>query len=211
MPAPTSSLCLYRFPLSGHAHRAELFLSLLGLPARLVDVDLVGGEQKKPEFLNKNPFGQVPVLEDGDVTISDSNSILVYLALRYDQTRRWYPSDPVIAARIQRWLSVAAGELHSGPGAARLTALFKFPGDPDTQKAKANLLLSLLDTHLARSPFLATDHPTIADLAIYTYTAHAPEGGVSLEPYQNVRAWLGRIEALPGFVPMKRAGTPAAA
>lgn len=198
---------LYRFPLSGHSHRAELFLSLLGVPAELVDVDLPKGEHKGPDFLSKNPFGQVPVLEDGDeVTLADSNAILVYLALRYDRSRSWYPDDPIVAARIQRWLSVAAGELCSGPAAARIAVLFKRPGNIDAMRAKARDLFALLDTWLARSPFLAADHPTIADLAIYTYTSHAPEGGVELEPYPHLKAWLGRIETLPGFAPMQRAG-----
>ena len=108
-------IVLYRNLLSGHAHRVELFCSLLQLPVRLVDVDLRGGEHKKPEFLRKNPFGQVPVIEDGDVTLADSNAILVYLAGRYDKTGSWYPRDPLAAARVQQWLSVAAGQLAAGP------------------------------------------------------------------------------------------------
>jgi glutathione S-transferase len=71
---------LYHFPLSGHAHRARLFLSLLDLPHEVIDVDLANGEHKSPAFLAINPFGQVPVLEDDGVYISDSNAILVYLA-----------------------------------------------------------------------------------------------------------------------------------
>ncbi len=74
------SLTLHRFPLSGHAHRAELLLSLLGLDANLVDVDLRKGAHKQPDFLKLNRFGQVPVLEDGNQVIADSNAILVYLA-----------------------------------------------------------------------------------------------------------------------------------
>ena len=76
-------ITLHRMALSGHCHRVELFLSLLGVPYRLVDVDLAKGEHKKPEFLAMNPFGQVPVLQDGDVTLGDSNAILVYLEAKY--------------------------------------------------------------------------------------------------------------------------------
>ena len=205
MTSQSESLCLYHFPLSGHAHRARLFLSLLGLDTRIVDIDLLKGEQKTPDFLSKNPFGQVPVLEDGEVTLADSNAILVYLALRYDPARRWYPvDDPVAAARVQRWLSVAAGELHAGPASARVAVLFKRPDSLEPMHAKAQRLFSLLDAHLADHEFLAAEHPTIADIAIYTYTSHAPEGGIPLDPYPNVRAWLTRLEALPGFVSMKR-------
>jgi glutathione S-transferase len=203
-------LRLYRHPLSGHAHRVALFLSLLGLPYEAVDVDLAAGAHKRPEFLSKNPFGQVPVLEDGDLALADSNAILVYLALRYDPERRWYPTDALTAARIQRWLSVAAGELAAGPATARLVKLLSVAADHDRARNIANHLFGLLDRSLAAQAFLAAAQPTIADVALYSYTAHAPEGGVSLEPYPNVTAWLRRIEALPRFVPMQRSAVPAA-
>jgi glutathione S-transferase len=206
MSTESSDLRLHRFSLSGHAHRVELFLSLIGVPATLVDVNLAKGEQKRPEFLAKNPFGQVPVLEDGDVVIADSNAILLYLALRYDRSRRWYPLEPVTAARIQQWLSVAAGQLAYGPAAARRAAVFGAPLDREQAKSAANALFALMDEHLATRSFLASDAPTIADVAMYSYTDRAPEGGVSLDPYPHVVAWLRRIEALPGFVPMQRAG-----
>ncbi|WP_438024130.1 glutathione S-transferase family protein [Sorangium sp. So ce233] len=211
MTTLASPIRLYRHPLSGHSHRVELFLSLLRLPFERVDVDLKGGAQRTPEFLRKNPFGQVPVIEDGDVTLADSNAILVYLALRYDPSERWLPRDPLAAAHVQRWLSVAAGRLFSGPGTARLANVFGLKVDREQAKGIAVQLLTVLDKHLATQRFLAGDAPTIADVAIYTYTAHAPEGGVSLDPYTHVRAWLARVEDLPGFVPMQRTPVPAEA
>jgi glutathione S-transferase len=198
-------IVLYRNPLSGHAHRVELFCSLLKLPVRLVDVNLRGGEQKKPEFLLKNPFGQVPVIEDGELTLADSNAILVYLAGRYDKTGNWYPRDPGAAARVQQWLSVAAGQLVAGPATARAVKVFGFPLDHARAVTVAGQLFGLLEQALAKQPYLTGSAPTIADVAMYTYTALAPEGELSLEPYANIRAWLARIEALPGFVPIARA------
>jgi len=202
-PRPAPPIRLYRYALSGHAHRAELFLSLLGLPFETLDIDIVRGEQKTPEFLALNPFGQVPVIQDGDVTLADSNAILTYLALRYDDSGRWLPRDPLGAARVQRWLSVAAGPLASGPASARVNVLFRRPHDPRCAEI-ANTLLARMDQHLVTHEFLAAEGPTIADIALYTYTSHAPEGGVSLAPHPNVRAWLARIEALPRFVGMAR-------
>jgi glutathione S-transferase len=200
---PTRPIRLYRHALSGHAHRAELFLSLLGLPFETIDVDLARGEQKKPEFLAMNPFGLVPVIQDGDTTVADSNAILTYLALRHDGTGRWLPRDPLGAAQVQRWLSIAAGPLANGAANARVNVLFRRPQDPRCAGIAENLL-ARMDEHLASRQYLAADWPTIADISLYTYTSHAPEGGISLEPFANVRAWLARIEALPNFVGMKR-------
>lgn len=210
MTTAAKPICLYRHALSGHAHRIELFLSLLGLACELIDVDMVRGAHKAPDFVAKNnPLGQIPVLEDGDVTIADSNAILVYLATRYDSTGRWLPRDAVAAARVQQWLSVAAGQLAYGPSAARLAVLFGARLDLDRAQATSQQLFKVLDGHLMGQQFLVGDMPTIADIAIYSYTAHAPEGGVPLDPYGNVRAWLARIEALPGFVAMRRSAAPA--
>jgi glutathione S-transferase len=150
-----------------------------------------------------NCFGQVPVIQDGDVTLADSNAILVYLEGRY-APGKWLPRDPVGAAQVQRWLSVAAGQLAFGVAAARVMVLFKLPDDPSAVIARAKALLQVMESELATRPYLAGQVPTLADIANYTYTAHAPEGNVSLEPYPNVRAWLARIEALPGFIPMMK-------
>lgn len=198
-----SSIKLYRHALSGHAHRVELFLSVLGLEAELVDVDLVNGAHKKPEFLKKNVFGQVPVLEDGSETLADANAILVYLAKKYDVEGTWLPTNARKAAEVQRFLSVAAGQVAFGPATARLVTVFGAGLDQERAITVANTILSTLESQLEGRHWLADQQPTIADIANYTYIAHAPEGGVSLDPYPNVRAWLARIEALPGFVPMQ--------
>ncbi|MDF9621036.1 glutathione S-transferase [Pseudomonas entomophila] len=198
-----SPIKLYNFPKSGHAHRIELMLSLLELPTERVFVDLAKGAHKQPDFLALNPFGQVPVIDDNGIVIADSNAILVYLAKAYGG-ERWLPADPVGAARVQRWLSVAAGPLAFGPAAARLVTVFGASFNTDEVIGRAHTLLKVMDAELAKGPFLVGDQATIADIANYSYIAHAPEGNVSLEPYPNVRAWLARIEALPGFVPMPR-------
>ncbi len=203
MPTTNPPIRLYRHPLSGHAHRVELLLRMLDLPHTTIDVDLLAGAHKKPEFLALNPFGQVPVLQDGELTLFDSNAILVYLAKRYDATGVWLPSNPAAAAQVQQWLSVAAGQLVNGPNTARLVTLFKAPLDHDRALAISGQLFGVIDRHLATRDYLAADHATIADLAIYSYTAHAPEGGVSLEAFPHLKRWLTRVEALPGFVPMQ--------
>jgi glutathione S-transferase len=181
----------------------ELFLSILNIDAEIVDVDLLAGAHKQPDFLAMNRFGQVPVLEDGDVILSDSNAILVYLASKFDPTRSWLPTNAVAAAEVQRFLSIAAGQLASGPAAARLVTVFGAGLDHQLAIDTAHGLLGVLDAHLDDRNWLVGNRPTIADLSHYAYIAHAPEGGVDLSAYGNVRAWLDRIENLPGFVPMQ--------
>ncbi|KRP67725.1 glutathione S-transferase family protein [Pseudomonas orientalis] len=195
---------LYGFPLSGHSHRVELMLSLLGLPMEFILVDLKQGAHKTPEFLaTLNRFGQVPVIDDGGAVLADSNAILVYLATIYGNGR-WLPADPPGQARVQRWLSAAAGQLHAGPATARLATVFGAEVDTAAAINRAHALLDVMEQQLGDSRFLAGDLPSIADIAFYTYVAHAPEGNVSLADYPQVRAWLASIEALPGFVGMPR-------
>lgn len=194
---------LYHHPLSGHAHRARLFLSLAGIDAELIEVDLMKGAHKTPEFLKKNSFGQVPVLEDDGRYIADSNAILVYLAKKFGKTE-WLPEDAAGAAAVQRWLSVAAGPIAFGPAAARLITIFGAKFNPEETIARAKTILGQIDAELSNRSFIVTQRPTIADVALYSYIANAPEGNVDLAPYKNVGAWLARIEALPGFVPFQQ-------
>jgi glutathione S-transferase len=198
---PAQPIRLYTTLLSGHGHRVKLFLTLLDLPFEVVELDMKAGENRKPEYLALNPFGQVPTIQDGDFTLFDSNAILVYLAKRYGDAS-WLPEDPLGAAAVQRWLSLAAGQIAYGPCTARLVTVFGAPHDHDTAKKLAVKLFDVLDGELAHKPFAAGNQVTIADVAAHTYIAHAPEGGVSLDPYPNIRAWLRRVEALPRFVAM---------
>jgi glutathione S-transferase len=193
---------LYSFPLSGHVHRVKLLLSMLELPHEVIDVNIPGGEHKQAEFLKMNPRGQIPVIVDGDVTLYDSTAILIYLAKRYGG-EQWLPADPLGAAHVQQFLSMAAGEIFEGPNRVRLVKLFKSDIDYALAHRKTLAVLELLDRHLSDRNFLAAAHATIADLACYAYVAHVPEGGVDLAPYANVRSWLARVEQLPRFVPMK--------
>ena len=167
----------------------------------LIHVDLMTKAQKTAEFLAMNPFGQVPVIQDGDITVTDANAILVYLAYKY-APNTWLPLDPAKASEVQRWLSVAAGLLAFGPATARLAVLFKLPISNVEAIDRANSLFGVMEKTLTTAPFLIGENPSLADVANYSYIAHAPEGFISLQPYPNLRAWLKRIEALPGFVPM---------
>lgn len=196
----SNAIRIHSFPLSGHSHRVVLFANLAGINHEVIHVDLAKGAHKAPEFLALNPAGQVPVIEDGATVISDSNAILVYLARKY--APHFLSSDPIKEAQVQKFLSLAAGELAFGPAAARLINVFNAALPVEFCHATAAKVLGKLEAHLEGRAFLVGEAPSIADVAIYSYAAHAPEGGVSLEPYANLRRLLANIEALDGFVPM---------
>jgi glutathione S-transferase len=204
----TAEIILHGTELSGHTHRVELLLRMLGLPYRFEAA--TADVRRTPWFRRLNPLGQIPVLQDGDLALADSNAILVYLAKRYGRETQWLPEQPDDAARVQRWLSIAAGEVRYGPALARMITQWNFPGVLAESKQVANGLLRFMDEHLNSRTFLAADHATIADLACYSYVSHAPEGGISLENYASVRAWLRRVEALPHFKPIPSSPLPPA-
>ncbi|WP_018998463.1 glutathione S-transferase family protein [Hirschia maritima] len=208
-PTNATPIKLYRNVKSGHCHRVELLMSFLGLPYEAIEVDMANGAHKKPEFVANSPFGQVPVIDDNGTKLADSNAILTYLIHAYSDEHQWLPNDPVKAAKVQQWLSVSAGQIASGPAAARLVPVFGAQLDWDKAKAIANDLFKVMDAHLSNSDYLIGDDITIADVSAYSYVAHAPEGGVSLTPYPAIQNWLERIEARQGFVAMPESAIPA--
>ncbi|MEL6477528.1 MAG: glutathione S-transferase [Pseudomonadota bacterium] len=201
----STAIRIHRHALSGHAHRVQLFASLAGIAHELIDVDLLTGEHKKAPFLALNSAAKVPVIEDGATVISDSNAILVYLARKFAPD--WLPSDAVQEAEVQKYLSFAAGEIANGPAAARLITVFGAGLDADRAQEISTRALTWLEGELAGRRWLVGETPTIADVAVYSYTAHAPEGNVSLDPYPNIRRWLGDVAGLPGFVGMQETKT----
>ena len=189
---------------SGHCHRVRLMCGLLGLKLELDAVDMKAMAHKSPEYLKLNPFGQVPVLEDGDVVLRDSNAIILYLAERYDTKHAFLPADPIGRAHVYEWLATAAGPVYLGLARARVITKWNRPGDLAEAHRQADIVLKVMNEHLASRSWLVGDGPTLADVACYSYTAVADEGEVDLGPFPHVRAWLARVEALDGFVPMPR-------
>jgi glutathione S-transferase len=203
---PATPIQFHTFALSGHSHRVELLLRMLELPYTSVPVDFANRAQKNADFLQISPFGQVPVIVDDGVVIWDSAAILVYLAEKYGDGR-WLPVDPHGKSEVQRWLSVAAGAVVKGPMAARINLVFNVPCDMAQAHDVANTLFAVMDEYLQQRQYLAMNLLTIADLAMYAYIAHAPEGGIDLAPYPNLMRWLGNVEASRGFAPMPKSRT----
>jgi glutathione S-transferase len=194
-------LTLYEFGLSGNCHKVRLLLSLLGLQYQSKLLNSVEREHKSEHFLHLNPFGQTPVLTDGDTVVRDSQAILVYLARTYGADG-WFPQDPAKAAEIISWLSTAANEVARGPNAMRLHHKFGRAINMDEATQITSQLLSVLNLHLQSRQWLVNNTLTIADIAAYPYIALVNEGKFDLEPYGYVQNWMKRIEQLAGYVGM---------
>ncbi|WP_017444540.1 glutathione S-transferase family protein [Gayadomonas joobiniege] len=199
-----SERILHQVTLSGHCHKVRLFLSLLGLSFTVKEIDMAAGEHQTSAFLALNPLAQVPVLIDKGLVITDSNAILIYLAQTYASGSHWYPDNTLVQTQIQKYLSLAAGLLAEGAAAARLINVFKAPLDKAACLRKADRLLTYLNQVLSNQNWLAAEQISIADIAHYSYIAHAPEGDVDLTLYPAVQQWLQRIETNSRFVAMPK-------
>ncbi|SCK15677.1 glutathione S-transferase family protein [Vogesella sp. LIG4] len=194
-------LRLYDFELSGSCYKIRLFLSILGLNYQKTPVDFINKEHKNAQYTALNPFGEIPIFEDGPLRLRDAQAILVYLAKKYDQTKRWYPEDAESAARISQWLATGGGEIMNS-AAARLVKILNYPLDLEKLQAGAHRVFKIMDEHLAGRQWLALEQPTIADIACFPYTAMAGEGGIDLGAYPNIQRWIERMKQLPNFIPM---------
>lgn len=192
---------LYDLELSGNCYKVRLFAALARIPLDIVAVDFLAGAHKKPPLIDFNPWGEIPILVDGEVVLRDSQAILVYLAAKY-AGESWLPRDAAGLGEVMQWLSTAANEVQNGPASARLVDKFGYALDKADTLQRAARILPLLDAHLARHPWLALARPTIADCAVFPYVALAPEGGVSLADYPHIRQWIARVKALPNFLAM---------
>ena len=195
----------YDAPMSGNCHKVRMLLSMLEIPHEVVPVSLPNMDHKTPAHLARNPLGTVPVIEDSDVVIYDSQAILVYLAKKHGD-EQLLPIDPEGMALVQQWLSYAVNEVWNGPALARAFLLFDRDVDLARCLAAAKTTLSILDARLSQHDWLALDRLTIADIACYPYAALAEDGKISLAPYSALQAWFKRIEALPGYVTMPGLG-----
>jgi glutathione S-transferase len=194
---------LYGHKISGNSHKARLMLSLLHLDYEWISVDLMKGAHKSPEYLAMNPFGQVPLLVDGEIQLPDAQAILVYLARQYGG-ESWLPIAPLPMAQVIRWLSTAAGEVRQGPEHARLYHLFGAGTNINIDRAtqKSEFILNQLEQHFSQHTWLEFEHPTIADVAVFPYIALARDGKINLDAYPQILAWIDRVKQLPGYIPM---------
>ena len=189
---------LYNLPTSGNCYKVRLFAALAQIPLDIVLVNFAEGEHKRPPLSEWNPLGELPILQDGQHIVRDSQAILVYLAGRCGGLA-WWPAHAEGQAEIVQWLSFACNEIQHGLCALRLIREFGADLDKATAKPCAEHTLQLLESHLQNHDWLALERPTIADCAVYPYVLLAPEGGVDLAPWPAILAWMTRIKELPAW------------
>jgi glutathione S-transferase len=185
-----------------NGYKVRFLLSSLGLDYELIDIDMYGGEHKREPFLTLNPFGQMPAIQDGDFTIADSHACLAYLARKYDNSGRWFPSDAEREAKVIEWLSKSANEVHQGPWMKR--AKIRRPDAiklPDAEiDARCDHILGIIDAHMAEREWLAVDHATIADVSCFAPISMLKVSNYDTDRWRAVTTWLDRVRQLPGAI-----------
>ncbi|HZF14924.1 MAG TPA: glutathione S-transferase family protein [Steroidobacteraceae bacterium] len=205
MTGENAGYTLYDYLPSGNGYKVRLTLRHLGLPYELVEVDILKGGTRTPEFLALNPIGRIPALKLPDgVFLAESHAIIWYLA----ESSVLMPASRLERARVLSWLSFEQYELEPNVATVRfwLALLHKQPaelGEKLTEKQeKGNRALAVLDEALKGKPFLVGSRFSLADISLYAYTHVAGEGGFDLKHYPNVLAWLKRVAALPNHSPI---------
>jgi glutathione S-transferase len=196
-------LKLYDREASGNAYKARLLLSFLDVPYERVPVAMKDGTNQVDEsYLQLNPRGQIPTIQDGDFSLWGSTAILCYLASRYDDTARWLPRDAAQLGQVMQWLELAQNEIQTGLFRARAIVHLGFAGDLEAAHQAARQALGVLEARLGRETWLAGPRPTVADIACFPYVALAKQGQVDTSPYVGVQRWVADFMALDRFVGM---------
>ena len=193
---------LYNVAYSGNSYKVRLLLAHLRIPCTIIEVDILKGESRSAEFLKINPNGRTPVLDDNGFILAESNAILAYLA----KETEFLPNDRQKFALIFQWMFFE--QYSHEPFIA--TSRFWLQHKADSPKKSALLAtkrnggwaaLNVIEQHLAKNDFFVGKY-SIADIALFAYTHVAHEGGFPLDDLPKIRAWIERVKAQPGFVPM---------
>ena len=192
----------YNVPYSGNSYKVRLLLAQVGIACDIVEIDILQGESRTPEFLKINPNGRTPVLDDNGFVLAESNAILAYLA----RGTKFLPEARKRWALVFQWMFFE--QYSHEPYIA--TSRFLLQHKPDTPERAAALAvrrdsgwaaLKLMEGHLSKNDFFVGDY-SIADIALFAYTHVSHEGGFPLDDFPKIRTWIERVKAQPGFIPM---------
>jgi glutathione S-transferase len=196
---------LYSMQRSGNSYKARLALAMLGVPYRLIEVDILRGETRTPDFLRKNPSGQVPLLEVAPGRfIAESNAILWYIASHTPLA----PDDGIDRAEALQWMFFEQHALEPNIGSAYFWLSLVRGGRElhansiEDWMERGHRALQLMDNHLKTRDWFAAGHFTVADIALYAYTHLAEQCDFELDAFPSVKLWLDRVSRRPGFVAM---------
>lgn len=190
---------LYAHPRSGPSYRVALGLSLMQEPYAFELVDLPGGGTRKPEYMAKSRYGNVPCLQDGNDYIVQSSAILEHVA---DATGKFWGKTPIERSRIREWMYWDFDRLSPGMFRSRAFKLGIRKAEPpvvDSYRAEGEGGLQVLESWLSKNEWLANGKPTVADVSVYPGIYYAADGGFDLSKYPGIAAWKARVEALPGY------------
>ena len=194
---------LFNVAYSGNSYKVRLLLSHLAIPCEIVEIDILKGESRTAEFLKINPNGRTPVLDDDGFVLAESNAILAYLA----KGTKYLPDNRQKFALIFQWMFFE--QYSHEPFIA--TSRFWLQHKPDSPERTAALVarrdggwaaLKIMEQHLSANDFFVNEYG-IADISLFAYTHVAHEGGFPLDDFPKIRAWIERVSAKPGFVPMQ--------
>lgn len=192
------SYVLYGHPRSGNAYKTALMLALTGTPYEFEAVDLMGGGNLEPYYLEINPLGKVPALRHGELLLRQSHDTLRYLA---EQTGKFGPDNWMEEARIGDWIGFSVDFLGYGLARLRFELLFGAGPGPvfDYFKKTADRGLGIIEPHLAENEWLACGRPTIADIACFPVLSYLNDAGYDPADFPAVTAWQQRFQDLAGF------------
>lgn len=191
---------------SGNCYKVRLLMALLGIPFKVVDIDVLAGETRSQFFLQKNPAGLLPVLElPNEQVISESNAILYYLAENTD----YFPHEKFLRAQVMQWMFFEQYSHEPNIAVARFWRMF-VPDGVQKQKSRfpewmkrGYAALDVMEKHLNMYNYFSGTQYSIADMSLYAYTHVAHEGGFDLQNYPAIRDWLIRVEKQPRHVPFQ--------
>jgi glutathione S-transferase len=193
---------LYNVAYSGNSYKVRLLLAQLGIACEIIEVDILNGASRTPEFLKINPNGRTPVLDDNGFVLAESNAILSYLA----RGTKFLPEDRKKWALLFQWMFFE--QYSHEPYIA--TSRFLLQHQPDSpervaalalRRAGGRAALRVMEGHLAKNDFFVDDY-TIADIGLFAYTHVSHEGGFPLDEFPKIRGWIERVKSQPGFIPM---------
>ena len=194
---------LYNVSYSGNSYKVRLLLTQLGIPCDIVEVDILKGESRTPEFLKINPNGRTPVLDDNGFILAESNAILLaYLA----RGTKYLPENRRTFALVFQWMFFE--QYSHEPYIA--TSRFWLQHKPDSPEKTALLTsnreggsaaLKIMEDHLSKNDFFVGDY-SIADIALFAYTHVSHEGGFPLDNFPKISSWIERVQTQPGFIAM---------